>query len=292
MTSETNPLARFSRERTALAGRIAQSTVAIESGGRHSSSGFVWRPGLIVTAEATVEGDDDLSVLASDGRRLAATLVGRDPSTAVALLKVDDTALIPLTGLVLPELGAIVLVVGRGSEGAAAHFGTVSLSGPAWRSLRGGEIDALIRLDLMAGGGSEGGPVVDTEGTLCGMLVFGPRQRALAIPAVTIERVGAHLLAKGRVARGYLGLGLRSLRLEPAGARGAIVISVDPDGPGQKAGMFIGDVVTTWGGEPVGGMRGLMRRLGSDAIGRDVSLGLLRAGTNVEISLTIAERPA
>ena len=116
-------------------------------------------------------------------------------------------------------------------------------------------IDALIRLYVVAGRTSEGGPVVDVEGRVSGMLVFGPRRGALVIPSATIERVAAHLLAKGRVALSYLGLGLRPIRLAEAGTRGLIVVSIDPDGPAHKAGMFIGDVVTTWNGEAIGGMR-------------------------------------
>lgn len=292
MSFETNPLVSFSRGRAALAAQIANSTVAVRGGGRFPSSGFVWRSGLVVTVEETLESDDKLSILAPDGREIAATLVGRDPSTAVAVLRIDDTSLAPLTMGAVPNMGEIALVVGRGGEGASVHFGSVAVAGPAWRSLRGGEIDALIRLDLSAGRGCEGGPVIDAEGKLAGMLVFGPRRRALAIPAVTIERVAAHLLADGRVARGYLGLGLRPLRLDAAGGRGLIVVSVDPDGPAQRAGMFIGDVVTTWNGAALGGMRGLMRHLGSDSVSRSVVLGLLRAGANVDVSLTIAERPA
>jgi S1-C subfamily serine protease len=292
MPTEPNSLARFSRELAALTSHAAMSTVAIRGGGRFPSSGFIWRRGLVVTAEATLESDDDLSIVAPDGSTIAASLVGRDPSTAVALLRIGETSLVPLGAGAVPAVGAIVMVVGRSREGTSAHFGTVSLSGPAWRSLHGGEIDALIRLGLAAGRGSEGGPVVDAEGKLCGMLVFGPRRRALAIPSTTIERVASQLLAKGRVARGYLGVGLRPLWLDPAGRRGLIVVSVDPEGPARKAAMHIGDVVTTWNGEPVSGLRGLMRRLGSDAVGTEVTLGLLRAGAEVEVSLNIAERPA
>lgn len=292
MPSKANPLVDFSRELAALAARTARSTVAVQGGGRVPSSGFIWRPGLVVTAEETVETDDDLSILTPEGREIAATLVGRDPSTAVALLKIDDTTLAPLAAGTVPGLGEIALAVGRTSKGATAHFGTVALSGAAWRSLRGGAIDALIWLDLVAGRGSEGGPVVDAEGRVSGMLVFGPRRRTLAIPFATIERVAAHLLAKGRVARSYLGLGLRPIRLAEAGAHGLIVVSVDPDGPAHKAGMFIGDVVTTWNGEAVSGMGGLMRRLGANSVGTTVKLGLLRAGAEVEVSLIIADRPA
>jgi S1-C subfamily serine protease len=292
MPSTVNPLADFSRALAALAARTASSTVAVQGGGRVPSSGFLWRQGLVVTAEETLEADDNLSILTPDGREIAATLVGRDPSTAVALLKIDDANLAPLAAGAVPGLGEIALVIGRNGKEATAHFGNVAVSGAPWRSLRGGIIDALIRLDLAAGRGSEGGPVVDAEGKLIGMLVFGPRRRALVIPFATIERVAADILAKGRVARAYLGLGLRPIRLAEAGGRGLIVVSVDPNGPAHRAGMFIGDVVTTWNGEAISGMRGLMRRLGTDAVGTSVVLGLLRAGANVDVSLTVAERPA
>ena len=116
MPSKANPLVDFSRELAALAARTAASTVAVQGGGRVPSSGFIWRPGLVVTAEETLEMDDELSILAPEGRQIAATLVGRDPSTAVAVLKIDDTTLAPLAAGGVPGLGEIALVVGRSGK--------------------------------------------------------------------------------------------------------------------------------------------------------------------------------
>jgi S1-C subfamily serine protease len=139
----------------------------------------------------------------------------------------------------------------------------VALARPAWHSLRGGTIDSLIRLDLALSAAAEGGAVVDVQGRVLGMAVLGPRRRALAIPASTIERVVDQLLAKGHVFRGYLGAGLQRARLgrssngaQPSGTgRGILVASIDPDGPAARAGLLVGDIVTTWNAKPVDRVR-------------------------------------
>jgi S1-C subfamily serine protease len=122
------------------------------------------------------------------------------------------------------------------------------------------------------------------------MAVFGPRRGTLVIPAATIERVAARLLDKGRIARGYLGLGLRPVRLDD-GRIGAMAMNVDAGGPGAAAGMRQGDVVVAWDGEPVRGIGGIMRALGPDSVGRSAALSLSRGGEAVEVTLVIGERP-
>ena len=122
------------------------------------------------------------------------------------------------------------------------------------------------------------------------MAVFGPRRRTLVIPAATIDRVAATLVAKGRIARGYLGLGLQAVKLEGGGV-GLIALSVDAKGPGAAAGVKQGDVIVAWNGEPLRGMYHLMRLLGPDSVGVTVKLSVKRAGEALELDLRIAERP-
>jgi len=112
------------------------------------------------------------------------------------------------------------------------------------------------------------------------------------IPAATIERVAAHLLRHGRMARGYLGLGLQPVRLDGTGEEGVLVSSVAGDGPGRQAGVLQGDIIARFAGERVGGMRTLMTRLGPESVGRTVDLALLRGGEERVVTLTIGERPA
>jgi S1-C subfamily serine protease len=167
----------------------------------------------------------------------------------------------------------------------------VSLSGPAWRSLRGGEIDARIELGLTLRRIAEGGLAMDAQGRAIGMSVFGPRRRVLVIPGATIDRVAAQLAAHGRVPRGYLGVGLQPVKLEPEGM-GAMVMAVDRDGPAAKAGLHQGDVIVAWNGEPVRSVQALLRALGPASVGTVVTLSLRRAGEPVEANITIGERPA
>ena len=146
---------------------------------------------------------------------------------------------------------------------------------------------------------AEGGAVVDVQGRVVGMAVLGPRRRALAIPTSTIDRVVDQLLAKGHVSRGYLGAGLQRARLgrpsngaPPSGTdRGILVASIDPDGPAARAGLLVGDIVTTWNAKPVDRVREVMRFLGSDSIGNTVDLGLLRGGAPTTLKVVIGERP-
>src|SRR5438132_14304105 len=139
----------------------------------------------------------------------------------------------------------------------------------------------------------------DAQGRIVGMAVLGPRRRVLAIPTSTIDRVVDQLLAKGHVFRGYLGASLQRARLgrpsngaQPSGAgRGILVASIDPDGPAARAGLLVGDIVTTWNAKPVDRMRELMLFLSSDSIGNTVDLGLLRGSAPTTLKVVIGERP-
>lgn len=270
--------------------RVAPSVVAVRST-RSRSSGFVWRSGLIVTADEALADEGEVSV-ALPGGEAAATLVGRDPSTDVALLRVDRADLTPVALEAAPvRLGALALAVGSRGGGPIAAFGAVSFVGGRWRSLRGGEIDARLELDVGLRRFGEGGLALDASGRAFGMAVFGPRRRVLVIPAATIERVAGRLATHGRVARGYLGLGMQPIRLDGDEGIGAMVMGVDANGPGATAGVRQGDVIVKWNGQPIRGVRTLVRSLGPDSVGTTAKLSLRRGGEPVEVSLTIGERP-
>jgi S1-C subfamily serine protease len=138
---------------------------------------------------------------------------------------------------------------------------------------------------------AEGGVAIDATGRAIGMTVFGPRRRVLVIPSATIERVAARLEKHGHIPRGYLGLGFQIVAIE-GGGRGVMVMNVDPQGPGAKAGVHQGDIIVTWNGEPVRHVRSLLRALGPDSVGQTVTLGLRRGGETKNVALTIGERPA
>jgi S1-C subfamily serine protease len=278
---------------TGLAGLIrdvAPSLVSIQSA-RAQTTGFSWRPGLIVAAENALSDDGELSIVAHDGAVSPAHIVGRDPSTDVALLRIERTDLPKAPpAAAAPTAGALALLVGARESAANAALGIVSFVGPQWRSLRGGVIDARIELDAALARSSEGGLALDASGQATGMAVFGPRRRTLVIPMATIERVGELLATKGRIARGYLGLGLQPVKLDDGGA-GAMAISVDAKGPGAAAGVRQGDIVVAWNGEPIRGVHQLVRALGPDSVGSSVRLTMRRGGEPIEAALTIGERP-
>jgi len=271
---------------------VAPSTVAVHSH-RSRSSGFIWRSGLIVTADEALSEEGEIAVTLAGGETIQATLAGRDPTTDIALLRIDRTDLAP-TPLHKTELaaGSLTLVVGAEDGRPTAALGIVSRSGGAWRSLRGGEIDARLELDLSIQRRAEGGLALSAAGQAVGMAVFGPRRRVLVIPAATIERVAARLESHGRIARGYLGLGLQPVAVEGAEESGAMVMSVDPKGPGATAGIHQGDILVAWNDEPIPHVQPLLRALGPDSVGQVVTLGLRRAGESRQVSLLIAERPA
>jgi S1-C subfamily serine protease len=295
----TNPLAALSDQLAGIVEHAARSVVAVH-GGRSPMSGIHWRPGIIVTAEEALERDEDITVTLPDGRTVAATLAGRDPTTDVAVLR------FPSDGLQAAETGDagtlragnLVLAIGRSEAGPVAAMGVVAIAGNAWQSQRGGTIDRMIRLDLALARYSEGGALIDAAGRVVGMTVPGPRRRVLAIPASTIDRVTDLLLAKGRIPRGYLGAGLQTVTTgrrraaaAEGSARGIIAIGIDPDGPASRAGMVVGDIITGWAGEPVDSVRDLLRRLGPDSVGQTVALQLLHGGAATTLEVIIGERP-
>jgi S1-C subfamily serine protease len=273
-----------------LVGVAAPGIVAVQS--NHSrSSGFFWRPGLIVTADEALSEEGDIGVTLPGGDAIAARLVGRDHTTDIALLRVDrsDVPALPLESP-LVAVGALALAVG-GEDGApTAAFGVVSRNAGPWYSLRGGEIDARIELDLRMHRSAEGGLAIDATGRAIGMTVFGPRRRVLVIPSNTIQRVAARLEKYGHIPRGYLGLGFQLVAIE-GGGRGVMVMNVDPQGPGAKAGVHQGDVIVAWNDEPIRHVRSLLRALGPDSVGQTVTLGLRRGGQTKDLQLTIGARP-
>ncbi|MER8502210.1 MULTISPECIES: S1C family serine protease [unclassified Mesorhizobium] len=272
-----------------IAAAAAPATASFATHQR-TSTAFHWRDGYFVTAEEAVEAGEEIELTFSSGQAVKAELVGRDPSTGTAVLKPAGAPSAP--SLVKAEAvrpGNLAIIAGNSDGTSLATCGTVGEVGPAWRSMRGGTIDRRINLAVNAGGRFEGGPVLDAKGGLIGMLLFGPRRRALVMPYETIERAVTTLREKGHVARGYLGAGLHPVR--NGDTQGAMVMSLDDNGPAKAAGLSLGDIIVSWNAEAVHGPRELIRKLGPDSAGALVTLGVVRGGENREVSLTIGEKP-
>jgi S1-C subfamily serine protease len=274
----------------AMVAGLAPSLVSVSSD-RMQASGFVWRAGRVVTSDEGVAEDGEVRIALPGGETVAAEIVGRDPSTAVALLKIERADLRPVAmAAVVPSPGALVVAAGAEAGAPTAALGLVALARGPWQSLRGGEIDARIELDARLRRTAEGGLALNAAGQAFGMTVFGPRRRVLVIPAATLSRVAARLEAHGRIPRGYLGLGLQPVTIEGGGS-GIMVMSVDPKGPGAAAGIHQGDVLVSWDSKPVGGLQPLLRSLGPDSVGKLLVLELRRGGETRQAKLQIGERP-
>jgi S1-C subfamily serine protease len=282
----------FSEATAALVQAAARRVVAVNGRDWGGSSGIIVKPGVIVTAEEALEHDEEVDVILPDGREARANVAGRDPTTDVAVLRVKDVDTGVPVAAALPRPGAIVIGVGRVGNDVAAALGSIALVGEAWRSSQGGLIDARIVVDITLRRSTEGGALVDAEGNLIGMAVFGPRRRVLAIPHATVMRATEHILAHGSVVRGYVGASFQPVAANSGASSGAIVVGLDPEGPAKKAGVILGDLVLTWNGETVNGTRSIINWLGPSSVGAGARLSLLRAGNPVEVSLTIAPRPS
>lgn len=288
----SNVLKDFSDATTAMVEDAARRVVAVNGRDRGGSSGIIVRPGIVVTAEEALEHEDNVEVILPDGREAKASVVGRDPTTDVAVLRVAGADVVGVEAAAMPRPGAIVIGVGRVGKDVVAALGSVSHVGEAWRSSQGGLIDARIRADVTLRRATEGGALMDAEGKLMGMAVFGPRQRVLAIPHATIMRSAEHILAHGSVTRGYVGINVQPVATDSASGGGAIIVGLDPEGPAKKAGILLGDIVLTWNGEAVNGTRAIIDRLGPSAVGQAVKLGLSRGGNQVDVSLIVVARPS
>jgi S1-C subfamily serine protease len=284
----------------ALADRVAasaSSVVALKAGARHRS-GILWRPDVVVTSEQIV-GEQDSAAVVQGGTEVRAKLAGRDPTTNVAVFRLERPlgGALPAPATAMPPVGSLALVVGADHGGAAtARLAMVHATGPAWHSMAGGRIDTLIRLDVRLGA-DEGGPVLDQSGALLGMSTAGPRRRGLVIPAATIARVVEPLLEKGHIPRGWLGVGLQPVAVPGSSqsttgqARGAMVLQLVTGGPAEQAGVLPGDILLSIDDFRFGQRRGLATLMGPERIGKAVTVRLLRAGETREIGVVIAARP-
>jgi S1-C subfamily serine protease len=299
----TTALIELSNELAQSTDRAAASIVAVHTEARGSSSGVVWRPGVIVTAEHALRRDEDIQVTLPDGRVVPATLAGRDPSTDIAVLKCADamSAASEFADATSLKPGNLALVVGRTrASGSVAALGIISLVVPERRTWGGGSLSPYVRLDVGLQPTAAGGAVIDARGSVVGLATprfarFG----AITVPASAINRIVDTLLKNGRIPRGYLGVGLQPVRL-PDGIRqslqrtekgAAMLMEVHPDGPAHSAGMVIGDILVSIGGTPVTRLEDVQFHLGADSIGKTLAIKFIRGGAIQEGSIRVAERP-
>jgi S1-C subfamily serine protease len=304
MTDTRTSLAILSDQLADAAASAGESIVAVHARPRLPSTGIHWRDGVVVTTDGTVRRDSDIIVTLPDGRKLPATLAGRDRRTDLAVLRVAagslSTARLGDPASLRP--GHLVLALARlGGGGPRVSFGAVSAVGGRWRCWKGGEMDRLLQSNLTLYPGFGGGPLVDATGQIHGINSGGlSRAFATTIPVETVNRTVQQLLERGYVARGWLGAAMQPVRFNPAAQRrlgletdsGLVILSVEPDGPAASAGLLVGDVIVKLGGRAIEDIGDLVDALGaSDVVGRTFDLDLVRGGDRVKADVLIGERP-
>jgi S1-C subfamily serine protease len=299
MTHEPNLLGELSDQWVARFAGAKDSVASVRLSERAHLGAILWQHDVLVTSEQSLPGREALEAVLPDGSCIAGRLAGRDPSTNVAVIRLERSVGAPALSASLPQIGALVVAAGADDGGrASARLGIVNAIGPEWHSLRGGRIEARIQLDIRLAASEEGGPAFDAAGGWLGMTTFGPRGQILVIPAATVARIAPALLSSGHVPRGWLGVALRPVAVpdelrEAAGeASGLMVMSLSPEGPAAKAGIVPGDIILSVGGTAARRLRGVLAYLGSDSIGKPVSLRLIRGGGVMVVEAVITERPA
>ncbi|TMH27741.1 MAG: serine protease [Betaproteobacteria bacterium] len=293
----TDLLVQFSSALAARAAVVRGAIAAIRlADGRHLSA-TLWQADVAIASEQSLPRRDEFELVLAGGAVAKAKLAGRDPGTNIAALRLERPVDFQSPINADAVAGALALAYGAdGAGGVRARLGVVNTAGPEWASSAGGRIDRYIVLDIALARAEEGGPVLDAAGARLGITTFGPRGRVLVIPSATIERVLPALLKDGRVARGWLGIGLQPVAVpdalkEQAGQPGgAMVMSIAADSPAAKAGLVAGDIVLSVNGTPAYRLRRIAAAL-SD-IGRPAELRVIRGGKLVSVQATIAARPA
>jgi S1-C subfamily serine protease len=279
-------------------------TVTVNARRRFPATGIVWGDGIIVTANHVVEVEDEITVGLADGRTVEATLAGRDPSSDLALLRVEVADLpTPPRATTEPRVGNLALAIGRPTpSGPVASFGVISTVSPFFRRQRGDFADSLIRADVAMLPGFSGGPLVDAAGNLLGLNSshFARGGGGLTITNEAIDKVVAALQTHGKIRRGFLGIGAQAVPIPPALAAtastsqetGLVIVSVEQGGPAEQGGVLLGDVILSVNDRPVGSVEELQEVLSGELVGQQATLSLIRGGNAHSLAVTVGERAA
>ena len=287
----------------ALAASVAttgQSILRMETRRRMPATGVAYRAdGVIVTSNHVVDRDDNLRVGLPNGDTVEAKLIGRDPSTDLALLKVAGVTLTPPAWADVKDIkvGHLVLALGRPGREVTATLGVVSAFESAEKMRIGAQLDYYLQTDVTMYPGFSGGALLSASGHVYGIntsaLMDGV---SLTITTATIVRVAEHLLKHGKMSRGFLGVGTQPVKLPALVAEalkqetGLMVMTVESDSPAEKGGLFLGDTLVSLEGKALHTPETLRGMLSSEMVGRAITLRVLRGGQLQDVSVTIGER--
>jgi S1-C subfamily serine protease len=282
----------------ALAGAVeqaARSIVTVDARHHVPASGLVWSAdGEVLTADHVVQRDDQINVTLPDGQTVSASVVGRDPGSDLALLKVEASSL-AVPDFAEVKVGHLVLAVGRPDDVQASLGNVVAVGGPVHRRRR--HFDAYIQSDVTMYPGFSGGPLVDASGRVVGLNSSAlARGASLAIPVAEARAIADSLRQDGRVKRGYLGVGTQPVALAESVAAqlgqttGLMLIGVEKDSPAEKGGLLQGDVLVSLGEHAVTDIDDLQAALGPASVGQKVAIKVVRGGEVKELSVTVGVR--
>lgn len=296
--SQNQELQAMSNSLAAAVETAGASVVTVDARQRMPASGVVYKPGLVLTASHVVQ-EDEIRVILPDGTETKAELLGRDPHSDLAVLKLANSQGTAAQANEDPKVGLMALSIGRpSSEGVQASLGIVSAVGGPLRSHRGGLLESYLRTDAIPYPGFSGGPLVDAAGRVLGINTSGLGMGvSLTIPAKLAWKIAASIEEHGDVKRGYLGVrsqlaevsadGQKTLGREQASA--LLVLGVEKDSPAASAGVIVGDVIVGFGGAQVADHDDLLVQLNSGIVGKAVEMELLRGGKPHTVKVTIAE---
>jgi S1-C subfamily serine protease len=308
--TETEAMDAYSRVVTSVAESVSPSVVRIQvenkQGRGGSGSGFIFTPdGFILTNSHVVHGGEKIAVSTPDSGDFNAQLIGEDPDTDLALLRIDAPILhsVKLGDSRRIRVGQLVVAIGNpyGFQ-YTVTAGVVSALGRSLRSQSGRLIEDVIQTDAALNPGNSGGPLVNSAGEVVGVntaTILPAQGLCFAISINTAQFIASKLIRYGRVRRSYIGVQAQTAALNRTIARhyqlealtGALILAAEPGSPAQKAGLQEGDVITSLAGEPVEGVDVLHRLLGEDRIGIKTRLIVLRGARRLEISLIPEMRP-
>jgi S1-C subfamily serine protease len=301
---------QLSDELATIAADVGRRTVSVRGQRRGAiATGILWSGDTVITVDHPLTGSTGAVVSFAPERHTDAEIVGRDPATDLAVLRLAErqdegpAASAEASGRLSERtlrIGEMVMALGRSRRGnLVASAGIVSGLMGEWRGARGGLIDAFIRPDLALYSGMSGGPLVDHLGHIVGMTTSALRPGSpVAIPATMLERLSQELIKRGRVARPYLGVSMQptvlpeSIRTSQkiAEREAALVVHVEEGGPADRAGLTIGDLLVKIGSEPVEGVRDVRALLGRLKPGEPVGLVVVRGGALKTLELTVGEK--
>ena len=301
--SSSSVMETLSSELASIAEGAGGAVVGVHAGRRMPASGIEWRKGIVVTADHAIRREAEIQVIGAGGKTVPATLAGRDSSTDLAVLKIAEggNAVADLGESTDLKLGQMVLALGRSWRGnLVASVGIIGGLSGEWRTPRGGLLDRHIRLDLSLYPGFSGGPLVNGQGRIIGVNTRGLAPgRAVTIPVLTVNRVVNELLEKGHIARPYLGLAMQPVaipettraKLKSRANNGLLVMHVESEGPADKAGVLLGDVVTEIWGRALEDLGAVQELLASAKVGESIAIKVIRGGEMVQLSVNLGDLP-